>query len=313
MREWTYRNHFRFGYNGKWFNLRQSLEDTFQVAYGRCDREPETFGAECIRAARLIAENTRLPIQIFYSGGADSEAVVHAFLAANVPFQTVIIRFKAGLNSHDIAFADKFCREHQIVPRYLDLDVIRFFESGLAFDYAEQTQAVSPQFLHHMWGMDQIDGYPILGSGECYIRKQELENSNGLWAMHEKEKVAAWYRYFMVRNREGAPGFFQYTPELMLSWLREPLVVDLINNRIPGKQSSISSKLLIYRKYFEMQQTPTFGYTGFEQLVEIDKRVRPQLRQKYGEAEVRVNYSDLLRMLEPTQLAERKHVSEIFS
>ena len=39
------------------------------------------------------------------------------------------------------------------------------------------------------------------------------------WYMHEREKIAAWYRHAMLTDRPAIPGYFQYTPEVMLSFL----------------------------------------------------------------------------------------------
>ena len=84
MKTLTYKNHFKFGYNSDWYNLRQSEEDIWHIKYGRCERDPLDFRSECVNAAKLIRESTNLPIYVCFSGGVDSEIVVRSFMEANI-------------------------------------------------------------------------------------------------------------------------------------------------------------------------------------------------------------------------------------
>lgn len=313
----SHNNHFRFGYNGNAFNFRTSLDDHWQVSYGRCRRPVSNWGEECLNTARLIRQETSQPIFVLFSGGIDSEVVVQSFLKAQIPVRAAILRFKKDLNIHDISYAVIFCEQNNVPYYFFDLDIEEFFESGLAWDYADLTQSVSPQFLPTMWCMDQIDGYPVLGSGECYlVKRNESANIYGVkedsfslpenlvgdlttWDLWEKEKVAALYRFLIARNREGCAGFFQFNPENMLAFLREPILLDLVQNRMPGKISTSSSKYQIYSRHFSLLPRPK--YTGYEKIMDLDKAFRAQLEKKYpGSNQIfRTPYPALIRNLEP--------------
>lgn len=174
MHALTHNNHFRFGYDDAWFNRRQSRADRWHVAYGPCERTPGTWREECLATAQRIRDNTDLPIWLLFSGGIDSEVAAHSFRLSGIPFKVAIIRFEGGLNLHDISYAMAFCDRYDVPHSFLDLDIVEFF-GGPAFEYAALTHCVTPQFLVPMWAADQLDGYPIIGGGECLLVKRVPE------------------------------------------------------------------------------------------------------------------------------------------
>ena len=284
--ELTHRNHFRFGYAidddaaPRWFVDRPSPEARWSVAYGRAVREPADWRAECIETARLVAAATDLDLWVLFSGGIDSEIVVQSFLFSGIPFRVAITRFRHDLNRHDIAFAIKFCEAHGLRYRLLDLDVERFFASGAALDYALEARCVQPQLLHTMWAMDQVDGYPILGSGECYLARRAPAGGGAVWEMHEKERIAAWYRHLLAKSRAGCAGFFQWNPENMLAFLRDPLVAALCDDRLADEEDSSAVKPVVYRGHFLFEPRPK--YHGFEHVMHLDDALRPELERRLG-------------------------------
>jgi hypothetical protein len=273
MNELTENNHFKFGYNNRWFNYKKwfnEREDRFEswdVKYGRCKREPYSFRVECEEAAKLIRSKTDLPINIFFSGGIDSEVVCRSFMKAGIDFTPVICEYNEGLNNHDIKYALGFCRKFGLEPKILKLDVKEYWKDCL--NLSEQTRCISPQFLVLMWMVSQVEGYNILGSGECY-----LEQSDYRWKMVEKEKVAALYKHYILNDIQGAPGFFQYTPELMLSYLEHPAIVNA------NSDPPYSLKPRVYEnQWFGLKKREK--YNGFEHLKELDMKYRQQLERKY--------------------------------
>lgn len=285
---YTYRNHFQFGYNGRPFTERSSASDRFTVAYGRCLRRPGDFHAECLRGARLVRDSTELPLTVLFSGGVESEMVVRSFLAAGIPIQVAILRFRGGLNQHDIHYALDYCRQAGVRPVIVDLDLLSFWENEL-FDYAEISHSVSPQFCTTMWLCDQVDGVPIIGGGECFLAVESFEEESdgpkpaprsSRWFLWEREKVASWYRFFLHSDRPGLGGFFQYTPELMHAFLVDSWTRRLVQGRVDGVLENESTKLRVYQKHFPLQTRNK--YTGFEKVMEHDRVIRSELLRLYG-------------------------------
>jgi len=269
----TYKNHFRFGYNHCDFNLRTSQNDVWTVRYGRSERLPAGFAEECRIAARRIAALARGPIVVLFSGGVDSEVVVRSFVEAQIPVTAAIMKFAHGLNEHDISWAFQCCDRLGVKTSVYDLDLETFWESQL-LNYAAPTQCISPQLAATMWLVDQIEGFPVLGSGECLLERSS--QSDPSWYLFEKEKIAAWYRHFLLRKRSGAPGFFQFTPELMLSFTLDPFVQKKLRSE---SCSSKEFKLEFYQQHFDVVSRPK--YTGFEKVQELDALYRKKLEQLF--------------------------------
>ena len=292
---YTHDNHFKFGYfdsdmeKACWFWDPPGSEDMdWVVDFGTCEYEPTNFKDECYRAARLITDSSDEIPNIMFSGGNESEIVVRAFLDQELPFKISILKFKKDLNLHDIAFAVTFCEQRSLSYDIVELDIKHFFEHEV-YEYANRTHCPSPQLPPTMWLADQIDGLPILGSGEPYVAKVtpdgyipgESPYEPSEWRFREKEWIQAWYRHFFQQDRPAIPGFFQYTPELMYMFLTDRVVHNLVANERVGKLSTVSTKGEIYRHWFtDMIPRPKFH--GFEKVMEWDAVIREVLVANYG-------------------------------
>jgi hypothetical protein len=294
MKNLTYNNHFKFGYNGEYFNLRQSPDDVWNVKYGRCDNEPFDFRTECTIAATKIRESTSLPIYVAMSGGVDSEVVARSFIDASIPITAIIATYDDDGNKHDVRYAIDFCKSRNVPYSIHNLDIIKFWEKDL-MKYAKPTKCISPQLPVVMWLSDQMKGSVVLGSGECYM----VKNDDNIWELWEKEKIASWYRHFMINNKEGAPGFFQYTPELMLSYLKDKVITELMEKE--QDTSTYYTKTKLYNKYWTDISKREI-YTGFEDYEDFDYQLyRPMLESKFkgSDGVVKTSYDDLMMQLHP--------------
>lgn len=295
--ELTKNNHFRFGYDQVPFINRTSPEQLWSVNYGRCKRIPLDWRGECLIAAKEIRGSTAQDLYVCFSGGIDSQVVAEAFRFARIPFKAAILRFKKDLNIHDIAWAIIYCETNGVAYEFFDIDIEEFFLGGELNALADLTQCVTPQLPSSMKLMQMIaakGGYPILGSAECYLEKTERG-----WVMFEREKIAAVYRYLMATNTPGQAGFFQWNPEIMYSFLVDPMIRRLVSNRCDGHNSTYYLKSEIYENHFKLFKRPK--YTGFEKVMAFDRRVRRALEEKYKNhtQECYIPYAQLLRALAP--------------
>jgi len=267
----THNNHFKFGYDGGFFNVPRIK---WNIEYGKISRPIKSFGEECLLTAELIYNEhaKSKPIYLCLSGGIDSEIIALSFLEKKIPFVVAIMRFNDGLNEHDIKYSIDFCLTNNINYKIFDLNVEEFYLDDAKY-YADASIGSSATLLTHCWLIDEIlklGGYPILGSAECFLWKSIKIDyipgfspyKNEQWYMWEREVMATTYRFLLHKNSDGCPGFFQFTPEIMLSFLKEDRIIDLISNKINGKLTSENAKFPIYKKYFDIQERPK--YTGFE-------------------------------------------------
>lgn len=320
MFEYTSANHFRFGYvdyvDGSiekiWFQPRPSPRALWTVEYGRVSQPVADFRTECLRAAEEIyAKSGGLPIDIFFSGGADSEVIVRCFHELKIPFRVHIMRFRDNLNAHDWSVAYAVCQSLNIWPVWHDIDLLAYWNSDECLERAELSHCPSPRLLTPMWLMDQVDGIPIMGSGEAYTARLDITqrrdhrftadsyDDGTPWVLYELEKTLAWWRYPMARQRPAVPGFFQYTPGQVLSFLQDTTSLDLHANRIFGKLSNKSSKLAIYQKYWP-ELVDRQKWHGFELVNNAERFLRLYLKANYGdyEHEYWANVDDVVRYLQ---------------
>lgn len=296
----SYNNTFKYGYNGQWFNFRSSPDDIWKAEYSPISRPVYDFRTECVNTAKLIRDNTPLPIDVTFSGGSDSEAMIESFLEAGIKFNTIIMKFKDDLNAHDIKYAFEWCSNHNIEPTVIDFDVRSFFEND-AWDYADKIYCVNPLILPHCWLINQLDGYIVIGSGDIILAKNTYvpENDPNVswierrnmgwdwndtswiydqkWYLREGEAISATHRHFMINNRPGCPAFYQFNPEIMLSHMNEPEIVNLPNS---NEVSAWNVKYKIYQRIWGMKPRPKFD--GCEHLWKDTTSVmRAELEKKY--------------------------------
>ena len=314
---YTQNNHFKWGYNKKWFTQRQKPQDRYTVEFGVIDN-PLNFKQECYRAARLIDEYAYAvgtSIELMFSGGSESEVMLRSFIDQDIPVNINIMTYDPHLNLHDISHAIVFCETHNLDYALHEVPILQWLhEEGLK--YASLSNSISPRILPHMLLMERlIDGIPVMGMGECYVAHGHLKQYYDLvdgkiirndkddyepapWYFYEREKINSWYRFAQKQNIKAIPGFFQYTPELMYAFLDEEITKKLIKNEWPGKLSNTSTKKEIYEKHFPgiLQKKK---YDGFEQLAKMDNQLRPTLQSEYGDysQEVKIEYTDLIKQL----------------
>ena len=290
MFQYTLNNHFKFGYNKNWFIDRQNESDHWSVTYGQINRPVYDWRKECQIAAKYIYDNRQgLPIDILFSGGLDSEIVLRSFLEIKVPFNVHFVDYN-GYNLYDKNWAVKICDHLNVKLKIHNLDIKKFWKSDECLQIAKSSKCVSPQLLSQQWLMSKVDGLPILGSGECYTARTDISMQKKITGQRnytnvdlvlvEREKIASWYRYLISNDRPGIAGFFQYTPELMLSFLEDPISIELHNNLRKGRLSNSSSKYDICFRYWpEVEKREK--KTGFEDLRDEDFILRSKLLNLY--------------------------------
>lgn len=312
MFEYTYKNHFMFGYEpDRFFCNRQSGQEVFIAKYGRSERSLSSWREANIQACVDIHRKCRGPIWVLFSGGVDSEICVRSFLEARVPIKIATLKFQNGLNEHDISYVKRFENKFGVESVYFELDLEKFWTSPEFYRLVDHIQCVSPILACHLWLADQLDGTPIIGQGEPHLKKEVPEDyvpgespyMPSPWMLVESERLCSLYKHFIFQNRAAVPGFYQYLPEQFYSYLKfNPFLEDLVNNRVVGKLGTRTSKNKIaYQFYPEIQ--PREKQTGFEfiQGLHDHKRAELALRFPHSDANFYIGYQELLNQLKPRE------------
>ncbi len=296
----NYYSALKFGYNGD-LNSDRNRESNSDKWF--CDypdillRKPLPFVEECIYTAKLIRENTSLPLYILLSGGHDSIGVAESFRLAKIPFKTAIAVFETksykNLNYYDVSHAIEYCKQFSIPYDIYNLNVEKFWENDLLY-YAEPIQCRSPQLLVQNWIIDQIDGYPILGSGEPWVYKGERwskDVGHMIFMSSEGEQYQHNEKWLIHKKREGCGKFYKYTKELKVAGILDPLIInwmkrhinihkaislDRFKNEIYPKWFNVGARIPIHYKSFtgKRRTVTRSDYTGFEFISDLDRVYR---------------------------------------
>lgn len=263
----THQNHLK---NISIPDVRPGVIAKSYVIMGECSRRPKSPMEEAENAASLIYRRAgTTPIDLFLSGGVDSECMALAFLRSGIPFNVNILRFNDDLNKHDICYAEDFCRKWKIDPHFIDFDVIDFFARGEHLRYARAYDCNSPQLAVHLKMLDLTSGYPVLAWNVLNVR---CDTSGRIQLGLPSYKYFSYCRFLKAVAREGSPFFFLYTPELAYSFLRLPRIQKLIETQQEGSSANVPIEM----SYHEKCKTYREGgfasadrekkFTGFERL-----------------------------------------------
>lgn len=279
MYQYTDKNHFKFGYEPqKAFVNRQNASEIFYASLGSAEQNFKEWRKANVDAVLRIQKNLPGPYWILLSGGTDSEICLRAFLEAGVPVQAATLRLANGNNEYDIQHVYRLQQELDIKVHFFDLDAENFLKSQEFHQICNVTSNISPIYAFHLWLASQLDGTPVMAQGEVHLKKAD----DGHWYYVESERLCALYRYFVFYDKPAVPGFFQYTPEQVLSYLKyNPYLKKLINNEIEGKLGTRSSKNFMAQQFYPEVEMRT-KYTGFEKIEDQIDVYRKKLRSQFS-------------------------------
>jgi hypothetical protein len=112
-------------------------------------------------------------VEILYSGGTDSELVLLSCIKNNIPFEVMTMVIQTNgliLNTTDLYYSEKFCRQHDIKQNLFYFDPIEFYESGRYFDYLLPYNIDEPHVASHFWLIEQCSNYPIIGGDWPWVQ-----------------------------------------------------------------------------------------------------------------------------------------------
>lgn len=105
-------------------------------------------------------------VEVLYSGGLDSELVLLSCIKNSIPVIAITLIIKVEgliINTHDLYYAEKFCRENDITHKLVELEGNSFYESGKYLDYLTPYYIIEPHVATHIWLIEQCSYFPIIG------------------------------------------------------------------------------------------------------------------------------------------------------
>lgn len=198
------------GFND-WCSVRLTPEKfEFQVN-AKASKNFENFQDACDFTAKLMHQqfNDR-PLYLALSGGLDSEVVANTFVRNNIPFTPLI--FNLGtVNGFESWYAEYWCQQHHIEPLRLSISpdeyetVVKKYLKVIKNTH--QTGIVAYLYLADY--VRDLGGYYISGVGDIN------QDGNRFYTNIVDFSLDVW------RPGQHPTGFFMYTPELALSYIKK--------------------------------------------------------------------------------------------
>ena len=171
-------------------------------------------------------------VEVLYSGGLDSELVLLSCMKNNIPVIALTLVIKVEglvINTHDLYYAEKFCREHNISHKLIDFDASKFFSEGNHLSYLEPYYITEPHVATHFWLLEQCSYFPIIG-GDWPWAHTHIENKV---LSPFRLEYASYERFMKDKGINGIGNMISYSLESSYK-----LIEIHLNNHIPGETIS---------------------------------------------------------------------------
>jgi hypothetical protein len=256
-------NWFTYSYDGEVFGHKISPSSEFSIELSPTINKVNSYYDELKNNALRIRDMFTGDLDLLFSGGIDSEVILRIYNDLKIPINVFIFRYENNYNYKEFNQALKVCESLNYKYTVIDFNLEKFFENE-AYSIWSKVNCKGCGWLPHMKMTEYLDGTPIIGSGDPYwIRTSRDLTTSYPWVFEIDEGAKAWTVYHKHIGRQVVADWYEYSPEIIISHLDLPLIQDLINDRIPGKLSSFSSKSVIHKQIWpDIYIRPKM--TGFE-------------------------------------------------
>jgi hypothetical protein len=278
MTNYTRDNHLRYSIGDREFGYRESSFEKYKVYLGAIDSDKyrtSNYIDELRYTADAVYKEFGKDLIVYLSGGTDSEMVVRNFIDIGIRPKCLAIRFKNGYNAPDIAEAEEIAKELDINLEILDFDVIDFYKSGAANELGQSVQCTQVTYLTVYNAILKMGAPAVMGGEVLLTRLVKSDLSNWYYTFRENEDASAM-RFSEKYDIPLVNEWFSYTPEMLLYYLEDYGIQNLINTRLNYKLTSVSSKNEILRRLYPNIR-PKIKTHGFERLLGFNFEAYKQL------------------------------------
>lgn len=267
MKSFTLNSWLSWNFDGSQYGVRTSKDNVYTLKFdlSKMPKEISSYKEELYNNARLMRDHHVGKFDVLLSGGIDSEVVVRTFKDLKIPHNTYIFKFEDNINYKDVESAIEICNSLNISYKVIDFNLKKFFESS-AYDIFQKSGCIRAGRLPHLKFFDYIDNIPVMGEAEPYWLRVSGNNydetSNWIFPINESNHNASIYLHTL--GRDNVCDWYEFSPNLIKAFNRLPLIQNLINDKMPGKISSWSSRCAIHQDIWpDMRNKPKLtGYEG---------------------------------------------------
>ena len=155
-------------------------------------------------------------VEVLYSGGLDSELVLRACLANKIPTVAVTMKLYIDnviINSHDLYYSEKFCRENNVTQKFVEFHGRSFYENGDHFKYLKPYYVVSPHVASHFWLIEQCEHFPIMAGDYSWPQQTPILSPHRL-------AFNSYSKFMEDNNITGVGNMLNHSLELNIKMIR---------------------------------------------------------------------------------------------
>ena len=238
-----YCNWMSYSFDGIEYGKKQSKTSVFTLNFNRTiEGGTTTYYQALLDNAGRMRDTYAEPFDVLLSDGIDSEVVVRTFKDLGIRHNTFIYRLENDLNVRDVQGAITLCNELGNDYKIVDFNLQQFFDHD-ALSYFNKSFIPNVRRLCRLKWIEQLDNIPVFGDGEPYWTKVD-----GVWKLHFSECGYTNSLYAKSIGKTAICDWYEFTPDVIWMNSNLPLTQDLINDRLPGKTSSWTSRYEIHRE-----------------------------------------------------------------
>jgi hypothetical protein len=195
-------------------------------------------------------------VEVLYSGGLDSELVLLSCIKNSIPVIAITLVIKIEgliINTHDLYYAEKFCRENNITHKLIELDSYKFFQNGDHLAYLTPYYIIEPHVATHLWLVEQCSYFPILGGDWPWVHNH-IENKV---ISPLRLEFSSYERFMTDKGIHGIGNMVGYSLESTCK-----LIQIHLDNHISGEAVSNTKSRMYQTMYLELE--PRLRSYGWE-------------------------------------------------
>lgn len=208
-----------------------------------------SYNDALLENASLMRDSFSEPFDVLLSGGIDSEVMVRTFKKLGIAHNTFIFKYENDLNIRDVKSAVDICDSINIPYKIIDFNLSGFFSSNESKDIFEKTLVPNLATLAFIKWMDYLDNIPIFGEGEPYWKRDLIEDysKKSTWSLKFFERIFFITLTKSFHKRTAIGEWYLFTPYIYTSFHKESTMKDLLDDKIIGKQSNLTSRIKIHQ------------------------------------------------------------------
>ena len=258
-KSYTFEDYLSFGYGENLVDY-----DPTQVYYRIIKESVSKSKISPMKAAQDAAikihqEANGKKIELYVSGGVDSQCMAQSFINAKVPFQPVLMIDEGGSNEEDVHYCRKFFTKQSIELKEFTVSYKDYIQSYKYLNLAMKYRFNNPEYGLLLELMNNKDAFPVY-AGRPISVSHGRDGRVGLGLAVDETLSRA--RFLERERRNGCPEFLIYTKELIESFLND----SYIKNFSEDKWLYKNKVEMLEAAGFDVSCAPSKKYTGFEKL-----------------------------------------------